>query len=211
MESIQKVCLECNTPFVFQLSKNGSNKGRAYCSKTCTNRANGRRHISKAKPRNCEGCGNPFITKHSGSRFCSRICSGPARMAIQREKLAGVVRECAYCSAEFTPKRTSQNYCDSKCSANAEARRNGRRRTYGIDNDRYAEMLELQNGVCAICGSEPNPGRTLHVDHCHYGDERIRGLLCSGCNTGIGLLRDDPARLRAAIAYLEKHHGAEQN
>lgn len=46
--------------------------------------------------------------------------------------------------------------------------------------------------------------RNLAVDHCHENGH-VRGLLCSSCNTAIGLLRDDPAILRSAIAYLEKH------
>lgn len=34
---------------------------------------------------------------------------------------------------------------------------------------------------------------------------RIRGMLCSPCNTGIGLLRDDPAIIRKAAEYLNAH------
>jgi hypothetical protein len=41
------------------------------------------------------------------------------------------------------------------------------------------------------------------VDHCHR-THRIRGLLCSRCNTGIGKFNDDPGLLMRAAKYLSK-------
>jgi hypothetical protein len=32
-----------------------------------------------------------------------------------------------------------------------------------------------------------------------------RGLLCSLCNMGLGLFKDDVSALRKAVEYLEKH------
>lgn len=40
-----------------------------------------------------------------------------------------------------------------------------------------------------------------HVDH-HHGTGAVRGLLCSPCNIAIGLFRESPARMRAAISYV---------
>jgi hypothetical protein len=37
------------------------------------------------------------------------------------------------------------------------------------------------------------------------GRRQVRGLLCQGCNKGIGLLRDDPAIVERAAAYLKGH------
>jgi len=70
-------------------------------------------------------------------------------------------------------------------------------------------MFSAQDGLCAICADPPNPngikaGSRLHVDHCH-ATGRVRALLCNSCNRGIGYFRDDPARLRAALAYLAAH------
>jgi hypothetical protein len=60
-------------------------------------------------------------------------------------------------------------------------------------------LVEDQHGACAIC-KRPFDG-VFHVDHDHdTGDPR--GLLCSQCNTGIGLLGDSPERLLAAVDYL---------
>ncbi len=73
-------------------------------------------------------------------------------------------------------------------------------RQYGLSLAQYNEMLDRQHGRCAIC-REPFHARPA-VDHDHASG-RVRGLLCTFCNTGIGLFRDDPARLRSAIEYLE--------
>lgn len=73
---------------------------------------------------------------------------------------------------------------------------------YGLTLVGYSALLDRQGGVCAICGEAPD-SRLLFVDHRH-SDGRIRGLLCSGCNSGLGYFRDDPARLAAAKVYLER-------
>jgi hypothetical protein len=79
---------------------------------------------------------------------------------------------------------------------------------YGLDAHGYVAMLEAQKGVCAICGRperrvDGNSRKTkdLAVDHCH-ATNRVRALLCSNCNTAIGLLDDNPDLLSKARAYL---------
>lgn len=75
---------------------------------------------------------------------------------------------------------------------------------YGITQAGLAGRIEKQGGQCAICGGPPNgPGKRLHIDHCHETG-RIRGLLCSKCNTLIGLADNDPCRLRDAADYLKE-------
>lgn len=78
------------------------------------------------------------------------------------------------------------------------------KRRYGIDHVEYAEMLEAQDGVCAICGRDPSDckdGR-LVVDHDHETLE-VRGLLCNNCNRGIGFLGDAYLIVAAAAEYLK--------
>jgi hypothetical protein len=60
-----------------------------------------------------------------------------------------------------------------------------------------------------ICGSPAKPNgikaeSRLHQDHDHVTGQ-TRDLLCSNCNKGLGCLGDDPERLRAAAAYIERH------
>ena len=78
------------------------------------------------------------------------------------------------------------------------------KRTYGITYEDYESMLDTQKGCCAICKSRISSSRTsrLYVDHCH-STMRVRGLLCSSCNHGLGLFKDSPSLLKRAINYLE--------
>lgn len=71
---------------------------------------------------------------------------------------------------------------------------------YGITDDEYDAMVEVQQGRCAVCRQEPD-GR-LFVDHDHRTGQN-RGLLCHNCNLGLGHFKDDPDVLRAALDYLE--------
>lgn len=65
-------------------------------------------------------------------------------------------------------------------------------------------MRIAQDGLCAICKQPLTQGKHTHVDHCHQTG-RVRGLLCRGCNVGLGNFQDDPALLRAAADYLDAH------
>lgn len=82
------------------------------------------------------------------------------------------------------------------------------RHSKGIGLVEYNALFEAQGGVCAICRRPEkrlaNNGalrRHLAVDHDH-DTARIRGLLCSTCNAGLGHFDEDPALLIAAAAYL---------
>ena len=106
--------------------------------------------------------------------------------------------------------------CDKKASAvhyrtNSEYRKrslqrsrtHGLKKRYGISEEQYNEMFNRQNGVCAIC--KTNEGqKQLAVDHDHKTGI-IRKLLCMNCNTAIGMFKDDPELLQAAISYLREH------
>ena len=83
-------------------------------------------------------------------------------------------------------------------------RKNRLRRNFRITLDQYDEMFAAQNGVCAICGNINPDGNRLAVDHDHKTG-KVRGLLCAGCNIGLGNLKEDVTTLSNAIVYLEKH------
>jgi len=87
------------------------------------------------------------------------------------------------------------------------------KRRYGLDFEAYQRLLGAQKGKCAVCGREETrvnrrsgePHR-LAVDHCHDTTDHtyVRGLLCSGCNTGLGMFGESVERLQQAIRYLKK-------
>lgn len=116
-------------------------------------------------------------------------------------------RKCSQCGevlpmSEFYRK---QDYWCKKCTS--EHKRENRdynwyyMHTYNITEDDYNEMLDEQNGKCAICGSKTKA--RLHIDHDHETGE-IRGLVCTNCNTGLGMFKDNIEFLSQAIHYLSK-------
>ena len=83
------------------------------------------------------------------------------------------------------------------------AERNSERnliKKYGIEKNKFNELLLLQDNKCAICGK---PSDKYDVDHNH-ANGNVRGLLCNICNRGLGCFHDDIEVLKSAIKYLEK-------
>lgn len=76
------------------------------------------------------------------------------------------------------------------------------RTKYGITPQQYDLMLSQQKGGCAACGGPPGK-RALHVDHCHETG-LVRGLLCVGCNTALGALKESALRMRALETYINQ-------
>ena len=73
-------------------------------------------------------------------------------------------------------------------------------RRYGLTLDEYNALFERQGGVCALCGQSSRTN--LAVDHCHETG-RVRGLLCTGCNSALGRFGDQLDVIVAKVtAYL---------
>jgi hypothetical protein len=82
---------------------------------------------------------------------------------------------------------------------------------FGVTLDDYNKMFEAQNGVCAICGKPETSvdWRTknikyLAVDHDHQTG-KVRGLLCSKCDRGIGYFDEERDLFYKVINYLNKY------
>ena len=70
-----------------------------------------------------------------------------------------------------------------------------------IGDEKYDFLFKKQKGLCKICGKSPKPNTRLSIDHCHK-NQVIRGLLCSNCNTALGLFKDNNKNMHRAINYL---------
>jgi Recombination endonuclease VII len=123
-------------------------------------------------------------------------------------RLFGVCRQAIFfwCldEDELRAKTLVQNKKRSRASLILHAgKRNARQRGYAPPDITQADLtslLDSHNGKCEICGTAE---RRLHLDHCHKTG-RVRGLLCTLCNTGIGALKESVQVLRSAIEYIEK-------
>lgn len=90
-------------------------------------------------------------------------------------------------------------------------------RMYGITYETAVAMRDAQDGQCLICCVLMTDGKltaTRWVPD-HYvasdGSKVVRGIICSSCNIGIALVNDhDPAALRRAADYIEKHGRADR-
>lgn len=133
----------------------------------------------------------------------------------------GWFRRCRSCRAAYDkrykqdPKvrRRASEYDRGYRVRNSAAMRRRQLARYGIQPEDYDERYQVQRGRCLICdrerlrlgsaGSRPGGIDVLGVDHDHKTGA-VRGLLCSTCNRALGLLGDNIAWLKAAIAYLEE-------
>lgn len=74
---------------------------------------------------------------------------------------------------------------------------------YDLPEDKYWEMVDEQNSSCKICKLYVEDNFKLHVDHCH-DTGKVRGLLCTNCNIGIGNFKHSSGLLHQAALYCEE-------
>jgi hypothetical protein len=92
-----------------------------------------------------------------------------------------------------------------------DGRERSLQRLYGVNLERYNQILKEQGGVCAISGLTPEEtGKKLAVDHDHETGE-IRGLIHCQLNQGLGCFFDDSQLLRKAADYLENSRKQRKN
>ena len=210
-----RVCATCSAPLINKSS------AAVYCSDPC--KARGWQKVEKAASlerrtgRLCVVCGNVVQSLAGRAKTCSRECgirwANVQKQERRRAEWNATEHRCPQCGEAFpTDRRAGSVYCSPECKKKAmDARWRERsphymrRYLYGVTPEQTAAMLAAQANRCAICEAEFGSGRNaVHMDHDHTTG-KVRALLCGPCNNGLGLFKDDPARLRAAAAYLEAH------
>lgn len=103
--------------------------------------------------------------------------------------------------AEYTKAYRERNVEKTR----AYEKKRGWLRNYGITIEEYEETLILQGRCCKICKQhESGFKKSLAVDHDHKTG-KVRGLLCSNCNTALGLLKENLDLFENAVRYLKEH------
>ncbi len=72
-------------------------------------------------------------------------------------------------------------------------------RAFRLTEDQYHSLCENQDFKCKICGEV----KKLFIDHCH-ATNKLRGLLCQQCNSGLGFFKDKPQFMITAAEYVAK-------
>lgn len=97
------------------------------------------------------------------------------------------------------PKNKSKWRCYTKAKERDKVQKATRR---GLTLEQYEQMRKVK--LCEICEKTvENNGRALAIDHCHNSG-KIRGILCTECNLGLGHFHDNSMLLKKAVSYLKK-------
>lgn len=177
----------------------------------------------------CAFCVSTFTPRIVGSRqtYCSDDCVLAARNVryglLSKEEALATVHQPRYrayenrtceregCDIVFNVGQSGnkKKFCSDRCQRLAtpkQVKDFGKRRwhlasVYGLSTEGYDKMFEEQGGICAICSLPPTEDKRLAVDHSH-STGKVRGLLCSSCNSALDSLGDN---IWSVLAYLYKH------
>lgn len=79
------------------------------------------------------------------------------------------------------------------------------KRTYNITLEQFEEMKEQQNWCCYICGIQNVLLKSgLMIDHDHI-TKKVRKLLCTYCNSALGMVGENIYTLEKMINYIKEH------
>lgn len=146
---------------------------------------------------------------------CSRCGEKLPRELFHKKKTAkdGLRSCCKRCSTADTRRWRQENLSRSRQLARAQIKRyiarnpryplrSNLRRHYGIGLKEYDEMVLASGGRCDICNKAMMSEKEPAVDHCHKTG-KIRGLLCTSCNTSLHALETHgPRWVASAFTYL---------
>lgn len=152
---------------------------------------------------------------HGRVAFLCRCVCGEERTVSVTSLRSGETTSCGCYRRDYMKSRPSPLKTHGYRTNEQRSTLEGRRRAavwgrFRLTPETYQQLLDVQNGVCAICQRPPDP--ILFVDHDHTCcgarmktcGNCVRGLLCKHCNSAIGLMKDNVQTLQAAIDYLQR-------
>lgn len=104
---------------------------------------------------------------------------------------------------EKTKELQRRSYYRAKEKEPTLNRRRRLKSKYGLSQEDVDRILVSQDGKCSGCGL-PLTMNIIAVDHNHKTN-KVRGLLCTLCNTSLGHAKDNPETLRRLADYLERN------
>lgn len=123
------------------------------------------------------------------------------RASYERNREANLERQRAYRERPEYAEEQRARYARWRERNPRGVHRQAIRKTYGLSLEEFDGLVLAQEGRCFICS---DPLRDPNIDHCHTSG-KVRALLCHLCNRGLGLFRDNPDHLAAALDYLRAH------
>jgi hypothetical protein len=169
-----------------------------------------KQHRSACTAHGCERrhYANGYCTLHGDRlRRTGRVDAGtPSRILRKILVNESGHRFCYCCERWLTEEAFTQTNVCSRCRQTMN---------FGLSSVEWDDLFDSQGKRCAACGVDDPGMQGWHTDHDHRCcptsratcGRCLRGILCGSCNTAIGLLKDDPVRLRRAAAYLESYSG----
>ena len=153
---------------------------------------------------------------------CLRASADGRLQTRKREKrqahmAATALAVCARCGSCFVRHRRSETRCDDCRETEPAVRRAKPHAPQANESNQCRKLkrlglplswLERSDLNCGICKTKAPGGLGgWHFDHDHRCCKKgcpkcFRGVLCSSCNLGLGLFKDDPDRLSAAIDWV---------
>jgi hypothetical protein len=182
----------------------------------------------------CKQCGNEYVRDkgRNGTRYCGQRCAGIANRRKMRawseaHPIPPPSYRCGACGGEYTPALDTVHVRDVYLCAPCFARVRPvfpRLRNHRAPTDLIYAVARGELDHCPVCGIDiVTPIRGVQgryrirmvVDHDHRccvgGVSKcgrcVRGVLCSRCNTVIGMLEEDPGLARAVASHVIKLRG----
>jgi hypothetical protein len=144
-------------------------------------------------------CGTTRIVRSIGLKQDSKSCG-----CLQKERASVVGKKTGPANIKFLHTKKVWNKASESRRIYPEQCANFLsyiKEVYKVSPMDWTHLVLRANGRCEICSKDFRNSREVSIDHNHQTG-KIRGLLCTGCNSAIQIL-DDFQLFTSAKSYLE--------